>query len=180
MASVEGVCGHSFVVQFGEIIMTSYSILKTPMGDLMIVANEKELIGLYFTEGEHLPKSHKAWTLDPQHSVLKKAGKELQEYFAGSRTTFTFPSSSYGTDFQRRVWEEIAKIPFGETITYSDLAKRAGRPKAIRAVGTATGRNPLSIMVPCHRVLGKHGAIGGYGGGLARKRQLLKLENVKV
>jgi methylated-DNA-[protein]-cysteine S-methyltransferase len=150
------------------------------MGDLMMVANESELIGLYFTEGEHLPASRKAWTLDPHHPVLKKAAKELQEYFAGKRTTFTFPPSAHGTDFQKRVWVEIAKIPFGETITYSDLAKRAGRPKAIRAAGTATGRNPLSIIVPCHRVLGKHGAIGGYGGGLPRKRHLLKLENVKV
>jgi methylated-DNA-[protein]-cysteine S-methyltransferase len=150
------------------------------MGDLMMVANESELIGLYFMEGEHLPGSRKAWTLDAQHAVLKKAGKELQEYFAGRRTAFTFSPSSYGTDFQRRVWEEISKIPFGETITYSDLAKRAGRPKAIRAAGTATGRNPLSIMVPCHRVLGKHGAIGGYGGGLPRKRHLLKMENVKI
>lgn len=150
------------------------------MGDLIMVANESELIGLYFTEGEHLPVSRKAWTLDPRHPVLKKAAKELQEYFAGKRTTFTFPPSAYGTDFQKRVWEEIAKIPFGETITYSELAKRAGKPKAIRAAGTATGRNPLSIMVPCHRVLGKHGAIGGYGGGLPRKRHLLKLENVKI
>lgn len=160
--------------------MTTYSIIKTPFGDLMLVANNSELTGLYFTEGEHLPDAHGTWTLDPRHPVLKKAGKELEEYFAGKRTAFSFPPSSHGTEFQRQVWKEIAKIPFGETISYSDLAKRAGKPKAIRAAGTATGRNPLSIIVPCHRVLGKHGAIGGYGGGLPRKRSLLKLENVKV
>ncbi len=160
--------------------MTSYSIIETPLGGLLLVANKSELIGLYFTGCEHVPAAAKTWKLDARHPVLKKAETELNEYFAGKRTSFSFPPSSYGTDFQKRVWSEIAKIPFGQTITYSDLAKRAGKPKAIRAAGTATGRNPLGIIIPCHRVLGKRGAIGGYAGGLENKRRLLKLENIKV
>jgi methylated-DNA-[protein]-cysteine S-methyltransferase len=145
--------------------MTTYSILKTPLGDLMLVANKSELIGLYFNECRHIPAARSAWTLDETHPVLKKAAKELKEYLGGKRNRFSFPASSSGTDFQKRVWREILKIPFGETISYSDLAKKAGAPRAIRAAGAATGRNPLSIVVPCHRVVGKNGAITGFAGG---------------
>jgi methylated-DNA-[protein]-cysteine S-methyltransferase len=164
------------MVKAGEKIMTSYSILKTPVGDLMLVANKSELVGIYFSDCRHVPAGQKNWTRDEQHPVLKKAGKELTEYLDGKRSTFSFPPSAYGTDFQKRVWREIAKIPFGKTISYSDLAKRAGSPNAIRAVGTATGRNPLGIMVPCHRVLEKNNGLGGYAGGLKRKQYLLELE----
>jgi methylated-DNA-[protein]-cysteine S-methyltransferase len=156
--------------------MTYYSILKTPLGDLMMVTHQSELTGLYFVGCDHVPAAQKTWTLDIRHPVLRKATKQLNEYFKGQRSSFSFPPSAAGTDFQRRIWREIAKIPFGKTISYSDLARRAGAPRAIRAAGTATGRNPLSIIVPCHRVLGKHGAIGGYAGGLERKRHLLKFE----
>jgi methylated-DNA-[protein]-cysteine S-methyltransferase len=155
--------------------MTTYTILKSPVGDLMLVANESELTGLYFVDCDHVP-AQDGWKRDEQHPVLKQAAKELNEYFAGKRFDFSFPPSSSGTDFQKRVWREIAKIPFGKTISYGELAKRTGKPKAIRAAGTATGRNPLGIIIPCHRVLAKGGGIGGYAGGLDRKRRLLEHE----
>jgi methylated-DNA-[protein]-cysteine S-methyltransferase len=160
--------------------MTSYSILKSPVGDLMLVANQSELIGIYFLNHRHVPQAQKTWTLNERHPVLHRAGKELKEYFAGGRTSFTVPINSIGTKFQKRVWREIARIPFGKNLSYSELAKRVGAPRAIRAAGTATGRNPLSIIVPCHRVLTKDGAIGGYAGGLEKKRHLLKLEGIPV
>jgi methylated-DNA-[protein]-cysteine S-methyltransferase len=165
------------MVNPGENIMTSYSIVKTALGELALVANGTGLIGVYFFDCLHLPAALKTWTRDDNNPVLQKAGKEINEYLAGKRSTFSFSLNSLGTDFQKKVWKEISKIPFGKTITYTDLAKRAGSPTAIRAAGTATGRNPLSIIVPCHRVLGKDKAIGGYAGGLERKRQLLKLES---
>lgn len=107
---------------------------------------------------------------------MQHAGRQLQEYFEGGRTEFSFSFDCAGTDFQKEVWRQIALIPFGQTITYSELAKRSGFSRAIRAVGTATGKNPLSIIIPCHRVVGKNGALGGYAGGLARKQLLLDTE----
>ena len=157
--------------------MTNYSIMKTELGDLTLVANESELIGIYFEKHRHMPKMQKTWTLNPRHPVLLQAEKQLKEYFAGKRDTFSIPMNFAGTDFQKKIWKEIAQIPFGKTISYGELARKAGKPKAIRAAGAATGRNPVSIIVPCHRVLGKNNAITGYAGGLDRKRHLLALEN---
>ena len=156
--------------------MKSYNIIKTPVGELMLVANSSALIGIYFVGCDHIPAEQKQWKRDAQHSVLCQAKEQLQEYFAGQRTEFTLPLSFGGTDFQERVWREIALIPFGKTISYADLARKAGKPKAIRAAGSNTGRNPLGIVIPCHRVMGKNGAIGGYAGGLDKKRYLLDLE----
>jgi methylated-DNA-[protein]-cysteine S-methyltransferase len=159
--------------------MTSYTILKTPlMGDLLLVANETQLTGIYYAGGKHAPGVNKAWKRDPAHPVLKKAGREIEDYLKGKRDRFTVPLHADGTDFQRAVWREIARIPFGKTISYSELARRAGKPDAIRAAGTATGRNPHSIIVPCHRVLAKGGGLGGYAGTLARKKRLLAIEKV--
>ena len=158
--------------------MTSYSILKTSLGDLVLVASESKLIGIYFDKCRHVPKARETWALDDGHPVLQRAAKQIKEYLKGTRSSFSLPLSSAGTDFQNRIWREIAHIPFGKTISYSDLAKKAGAPKAIRAAGTATGRNPLSIIVPCHRVLGKNKVLTGYAGGLKRKRRLLELEGV--
>jgi methylated-DNA-[protein]-cysteine S-methyltransferase len=160
----------------GQNYMTSYSIIKTPLGDLRLVANDSDLIGLYFTDQRHLPATQKTWTLDETHPVLQEAGKQLREYFEGKRNKFSLSFNLSGTDFQKRVWKEISKIDFGKTISYSDLAKKAGKPQAVRAAGTATGRNPIGIMIPCHRVVAKGGGMGGYAGGLARKRHLLELE----
>jgi methylated-DNA-[protein]-cysteine S-methyltransferase len=156
--------------------MKSYSILKTKLlGELTLVANAKHLIGVYFTEHQHMPES-KDWVHDSEHPILKKAGAQLEEYLRGERTTFSVPLESDGTKFQEEVWRQIARIPFGETITYSELATRAGAPEAVRAAGTATGRNPISIIVPCHRIVGKNGSLTGFGGGLERKKRLLELE----
>jgi methylated-DNA-[protein]-cysteine S-methyltransferase len=165
------------MVHLGENIMTSYSIVKTSLGELALVANQTELIGVYFYDCRHVPAALKTWTRADNHPLLKKAGKEITEYLDGKRSAFSFALNSVGTEFQKKVWKEIAKIPFGQTMTYSDLAKKAGSPNAIRAAGTATGRNPLSIIVPCHRVVGKNHALTGYAGGLERKGRLLKLES---
>ena len=153
-----------------------YSIVKSPINDLMLVADDSALTGLYFAGREHIPAASKQWKLNARHPVLKQAAKQLQEYFAGKRTEFSVLLRLAGTDFQQRVWREISLIPYGETISYSDLAKRAGAPQAIRAAGTNTGRNPVSIIIPCHRVVGKNGTMRGFAGGLEKKRRLLELE----
>jgi len=104
------------------------------------------------------------------------AARELNEYFAGSRRAFTIPVAPRGTDFQRAVWSELQRIPFGATISYGELARRIGRPKAVRAVGAANGANPIPIVIPCHRVIGSNGKLTGYGGGLDKKETLLAIE----
>ena len=160
--------------------MISYNTIKTPMGGLMLVANASELIGLYFIGCDHVPAGQNQWTPDARHPILRQAKEQLEEYFAGKRTEFSLPLRFAGTDFQERVWRQIALIPYGKTLSYADLARKAGKPRAIRAAGTNTGRNPLSIVIPCHRVVGKNGGVGGYAGGLERKRHLLELENPGV
>ncbi len=123
--------------------MTYYSILKSPMEDLLLVANPTALIGVYFIGSAQAPEPRADWVLDPRHAVLEQASKQLADYFNGAKTGFSVPLHFAGTDFQMRVWREIAMIPFGQTITYSDLAEGVGTPNATRAAGTATGRNPL-------------------------------------
>jgi methylated-DNA-[protein]-cysteine S-methyltransferase len=154
-----------------------FSVIKSPLDDLMLVADDSALIGLYFVGCSHIPSASKHWTRQAQHPVLRRAEKQLAEYFGAKRKSFALPLRLNGTDFQQRVWREIEQIPYGETINYSDLAKRAGAPLAIRATGTTTGRNPVSIIIPCHRVVGKNGSMCGFAGGLERKRYLLELEN---
>ena len=157
--------------------MTYYSILKTSLlGDLLLVANPTHLTGIYFYDRQHSPVVQSDWKLAPQHAVLKQTRKQLQDYLKNVNKKISVPVHFSGTDFQQRVWQEIAKIPFGQTITYSELAARVGAPEAIRAAGTATGKNPLSIVIPCHRVVGKNTTLRGYAGGLERKRHLLELE----
>jgi len=158
--------------------VNSYSILQSPIGDLKLVVDDSALIGLYFVGCDHIPAASRRWKLDARHPVLQQASKQLQEYFSRKRERFSLPLRLAGTDFQRKVWQQIALIPYGETITYTDLAKRADASDAIRAVGTATGRNPLSILIPCHRVMGKNGSLCGFAGGLERKRYLLERENL--
>jgi methylated-DNA-[protein]-cysteine S-methyltransferase len=157
--------------------MKSYTHLKTKLlGDLTLVANSTHLIGIYFPNHKHGPKLPGDWKLNPRHPVLRQAAEEIQEYLNGERTNFSVPISSEGTSFQREIWRQIARIPFGQTISYSELARRANAPKAVRAAGAATGRNPLGIIVPCHRVIGKNGSMTGFAGGLDRKKNLLKIE----
>lgn len=158
--------------------MTSYDIVKTTeLGDLLLVASDGKLTGIYFNDRKHAPKPKSDWQLDPKDPVLKQAVTELREYLAGRRKSFSTPLCSTGTDFQSEVWRQIAQIPYGETITYAELARRVGKPAAVRAAGTATGRNPLSVVVPCHRVVGKSGRLTGYAGGLNRKQRLLVMES---
>ena len=158
--------------------MKSYTIHKTStLGDLTLVADDNKLIGIYFANHKHLPQKAD-WKLNNKHPILKQAGKEITEYLEGERKIFSLPLHYAGTDFQQKVWQQIARIPYGKTISYMELAKRAGRPKAIRAAGTATGRNPLSIIIPCHRVIATNGTMGGFGGGMERKKKLLEVEVV--
>ncbi|HLX70226.1 MAG TPA: methylated-DNA--[protein]-cysteine S-methyltransferase [Verrucomicrobiae bacterium] len=158
--------------------MKTYMILKTEVvGELLLTAENAHLTGIYFNDCSHSILPARGARLDPENPVLQQAAEELQEYLGGARTTFTVPLFYSGTGLQEAVWREIARIPFGETITYTELALRAHAAGAVRAVGTATGQNPIGIIIPCHRVMGKDGKLRGYAGGLERKRHLLALEN---
>jgi methylated-DNA-[protein]-cysteine S-methyltransferase len=152
---------------------TSTMPLETPIGRLVLEADGDVLIGVW------LPNERRHGRRDTTDVVpiLKETAAQLEEYFAGERTDFELRMELDGTRFQREVWAELARIPYGETINYGELARRVGRPKGPRAVGQANGRNPIPIIVPCHRVLASNG-IGGYGGGLKVKRALLALEGV--
>jgi len=157
--------------------MNSYTNLKTvQLGELILTANETDLTGIYFAGRKHVPAALKDWKRDPGHPVLKKAARELEEFLTGKRRDFTVPLHADGTDFQRKIWRQLARIPFGQTITYGELARRAGKPEAVRAAGAACGRNPHAIIVPCHRVVAKSGALQGFAGGLETKKRLLALE----
>ena len=151
--------------------------LDTPIGRIVLESDGDVLVGLW------LPHERRQARRDPGRDdrevpdVLEQAATELEGYFAGERTAFDVPMELDGTAFQRDVWAELTRIGYGETITYGELARRVGRPKGPRAVGQANGRNPIPIIVPCHRVLASDG-IGGYGGGLKVKRTLLALEGV--
>jgi methylated-DNA-[protein]-cysteine S-methyltransferase len=144
--------------------------MPSPIGDLLLLGGDEALCGLYMEP--HEPA--RAWRHEPP--AFTETIRQLDEYFAGERTEFELSLAPAGTPFQRRVWALLREIPFGETTTYGALAARLGRPDAARAVGLANGRNPISIVVPCHRVIGSGGALVGYGGGLDRKRALLAHE----
>lgn len=157
--------------------MTSYFILKTAqLGDLLLTATATHLTGIYFADRAHAPAIADDWELNSNHPILQSAASQLHEFLNGTRTTFSIPLNPAGTPFQQEIWQQIAAIPFGQIITYSQLATRAGSPEAIRAAGAATGQNPISIIVPCHRIIGKSGKLQGYAGGLDRKKHLLELE----
>jgi len=158
--------------------MIRYTRIRTPLGTLLATAEGDTLTGLYFEGGRHAPKASREWTEDPSNPALAACAKQVADYLEGKRTDFKLPVAPAGTSFQQRVWKEIARIPYGKTITYAELAKRAGSPGSARAAGAATGRNPLSIIVPCHRVVGTSGSLTGYAGGLDRKEKLLNLEGV--
>jgi methylated-DNA-[protein]-cysteine S-methyltransferase len=155
--------------------MLSYDEFESPQGTVILTATAKGLAGVYFKGQKHFPKQ-RDWQRDPRNALLNQAKRELAEYFAGKRRHFSVALDPHGTSFQRSVWKQIAKVGFGKTLTYGELAKRAGHPGSARAAGAATGRNPISIIVPCHRIMGSNGALTGYAGGLHRKRALLALE----
>ena len=157
-----------------------FDCMQSPLGEMVLASDGKTLTGAWFDGQRHQPPIGPAWQRRHDLPVLHRAAAELAEYFAGERTCFALPLAPVGTPFQRDVWTAIANVPYGETIAYRELAARVGRPESIRAAGAATGRNPLSIIVPCHRIVGADGALNGYAGGLARKRALLALENAAV
>ncbi|MFO0629292.1 MAG: methylated-DNA--[protein]-cysteine S-methyltransferase [Polyangiales bacterium] len=156
----------------------SMTYLVSPVGGLTLFADDRALVAIAFNE--QLRGSGADARDDPAHPVLTRARAELEEYFAGDRKTFTIPLGARGTAFQQRVWDALAEIPWGETRSYGDIARRIGNPKGVRAVGLANGRNPLPIVVPCHRVIGSDGSLTGYGGGLPIKVKLLGLEGIST
>jgi methylated-DNA-[protein]-cysteine S-methyltransferase len=149
---------------------------ESPLGTMIVAATDAGLAGLWFEGQRHLPDSS-AWPQAPRHPLLLEAVAQLRDYFAGRRTQFALPLDLQGgTPFQQSVWQALLAIPAGGTASYGDISQQVGRPAAVRAVGAAVGRNPLSIVVPCHRVLGSDGSLTGYAGGLERKSALLELE----
>jgi methylated-DNA-[protein]-cysteine S-methyltransferase len=143
-------------------------IIDSPVGPLRLRADDHALLEVAFAKGAPERSAH---------PILRLAGAELAAYFAGKLTRFEVPLDAVGTEFQRAVWRALLEIPFGETRSYADIAVRIGRPAAVRAVGAANGRNPIAIVIPCHRVIGSDGSLTGYGGGEPRKRWLLSHES---
>jgi len=160
--------------------MMYYTRYDSPVDTLLLVADDKALAGIHFSGGRRAPVIDAGWKEQPGRPLLRKAIRQLDEYFAGRRKTFDLPLAPEGTPFQLAVWRALRDIPYGETQSYGDIARRIGKPKAVRAVGAANGANPISIVVPCHRVIGADGSLTGYGGGLPRKQKLLALEQVSV
>jgi methylated-DNA-[protein]-cysteine S-methyltransferase len=156
----------------------SYAVVESPVGPLTLVAVDGALAGLYMDEQRHRPPPEVFGEPadDPQGLPFGEAARQLREYFDGERTAFDLPLALDGTEFQRRVWAQLRAIPYGQTVSYGQLADRLGQPSASRAVGLANGKNPVSIVVPCHRVVGTDGGLTGYGGGIERKRYLLDHE----
>jgi methylated-DNA-[protein]-cysteine S-methyltransferase len=168
-----------------------YSEAASPIGPLLLTSDGKSLTGVYMSEHKHGPVAGEAlsawgivatsgdgriWVQNDEARPFQEAKEQLAAYFEGTLTEFDLPLLMEGTDFQRRVWEALQEIPYGTTISYGQLARRVDNPKGSRAVGLANGRNPISIIVPCHRVIGSNGKLTGYGGGLPRKAALLDFE----
>jgi methylated-DNA-[protein]-cysteine S-methyltransferase len=155
--------------------------VPSPVGPLTIVAQSGKIAGLYMDAQRHAPDAASfGLPGDPADEPFAAAAAQLAAYFDGELTEFDLPLSPAGTEFQLRVWEGLRAIPYGETVSYGELARRLGNPSASRAVGLANGKNPISIVVPCHRVIGANGGLTGYGGGLDRKRFLLGLERATL
>lgn len=157
--------------------MNYYTYYQSPHGQMTIQANDTGLLGVWFEIQTTQPQELGAYSDD--HAILNQAKIQLEEYFSGRRTQFDLPLAAKGTDFQQSVWQALCKIPYGETWSYQQLADEIGNPKAVRAVGLANGKNPISVIVPCHRVIGKNGKLTGYAGGVETKEKLLQLERSK-
>lgn len=151
-----------------------YCYLTTPIGDLLLAGDEEGLSLVSFPEGSMRRDPEPDWIYSEK--PFAEARRQLEAYFAGTLKEFDLPLKPTGTEFQLQVLDELQKIPYGTTASYADVARRIGRPKAVRAVGAANGRNPLPIIIPCHRVIGSGGALTGFGGGLPTKEALLRLE----
>jgi methylated-DNA-[protein]-cysteine S-methyltransferase len=154
----------------------AYKMIKSPVGQLKLVASEQGLVAILWENDNPTRIRLRELVADDRHPVLVETERQLKEYFAGKRKTFSVGLDMRGTRFQKDVWEKLLAIPFGETRSYGQLAKQLGNPRATRAVGAANGKNPLSIIVPCHRVIGYSGKLTGFAGGLQTKAKLLSLE----
>ena len=155
---------------------TFYTTFDSPVGPLLLMSDGTSLTGLHTDNDKHRPAIQSEWKRDDGTTPFAQAIAQLQAYFEGGLTDFELPLAPHGTEFQMKVWRELCNIPFGETISYGELARRIGRPSASRAVGHSNARNPISIIVPCHRVIGSDKSLTGYAGGLDRKRALLEHE----
>ena len=155
-----------------------YTIMDSPFGPVCVAGAKAGLLRVDFQCGNRPVRPAAVWQEDS--GLLRDAIRQLREYFRGQRQSFSLPLAPPGTPFQQRVWRELQRIPFGTTLTYRELARRLGMPHAARAVGHANGRNPLAIVVPCHRLIGSDGRLRGYVGGIALKRRLLQHEGVQL
>ena len=151
-----------------------YREVESPVGPLLLAGDDEGLRFLLFTKGRDKARPTPEW--EPDRSRLKESARQLGAYFAGRLRDFDLPLAPQGTSFQTAVWSALLKIPYGETVSYGQIADRLGNPKAVRAVGLANGSNPIAIIIPCHRVIGSNGSLTGYGGGLPIKQALLSLE----
>ncbi|MEO6445683.1 MAG: methylated-DNA--[protein]-cysteine S-methyltransferase [Gemmatimonadaceae bacterium] len=151
-----------------------FTTMYSPLGDLLLTGDGAHLTGLYMQPHRHGPEQGDHWVRAA--APFGDAMRQLREYFVGQRQEFEIPLAPHGTEFQRRVWAALRDIPFARTVSYGHIAREIGNPKGVRAVGLANGRNPISIIVPCHRVIGANGSLTGYGGGIERKEWLLSHE----
>lgn len=155
-----------------------YTRMKSPVGNLLLAGDERGLRLVSFENSKRAAAVEPGWK--PDGAPFVEAVRQLQEYFRGERKEFDLPLAPEGTDFQLNVWRSLRTIPYGDTISYAQLAQRIGNPKAVRAVGLANGCNPIPIIIPCHRVIGSDGSLTGFGGGLSNKRKLLDLESKQI
>jgi methylated-DNA-[protein]-cysteine S-methyltransferase len=164
-AFMENACMNTWITTF-----------DSPVGPLLLISNGASLTGLHTDNDKHRPAVRPEWVCNQSAEPFGQTIAQLEAYFSGTLTAFDLPLAAEGTEFQKKVWRELCNIPFGATISYGELARRIGRPTASRAVGHCNARNPISIIVPCHRVIGADSSLTGYAGGLDRKRALLALE----
>ena len=158
----------------------SHTQIDSPTGSLTLIATDAALVAVLWDTDRPLPSDLRDSTRDDSHPILLETAGQLGEYFAGRRRAFDLPLAPRGTEFQKQVWLALREIPFGQTRSYGQIGRRIGMPTASRAVGAANGRNPIPIIVPCHRVIGANGTLTGFGGGLANKSLLLAIEGVTV
>lgn len=157
-----------------------YMYMDSPVGVLKLVAHDQALVAVMWDNEDHKRVRLAELIEDRQHPMLHKVKQQLEEYFAGQRQQFDLPLDFQGTAFQQRVWQALLSIPYGETRSYKEIAVQLGNEKAVRAVGAANGKNPISIIAPCHRVIGSSGALVGFAGGLDKKQILLSLEQSQI
>ena len=157
-----------------------YMYMESPVGALKLVAHDQALVAVMWDNEDHKRVRLAELIENIQHPLLLKVKQQLEQYFAGQRQQFNLPLDFQGTDFQQQVWRALLTIPYGETRSYKDIALQIGNEKAVRAVGVANGRNPISIIAPCHRVIGSGGALVGFAGGLDKKQILLSLEQGQI